>query len=57
MLNPAEIEARRRKAEAYRETLANPFRRKRRANGEARYLNVRETAEHSTLYDRDGNRR
>lgn len=37
------------------ETLANPFRRKRRANGETRYLNRREEREHITLYDRAGN--
>jgi len=38
-----------------RETLANPFRRKRRANGETRYLNKRQERENSTLYDRSGN--
>lgn len=31
--------------------LSNPFRRKRRANGETRYLNRREEHENSTQYD------
>lgn len=44
------------KNEARRETLANPFRRKRRANGSARYLNKREEQEHRGKYDRAGNR-
>lgn len=45
----------RRSIEARCETLANPFRRKRRANGSTRYLNERETREHSGKYDRAGN--
>lgn len=38
-----------------RETLANPFRRKRRANGETRYLNKRQERMHSQAFDRAGN--
>lgn len=40
---------------ARRETLANPFRRLRRANGSARYLNKRETEMHRGAFDRAGN--
>jgi hypothetical protein len=40
---------------ARRETLANPFRRKRRPNGEARYLNKREERMHPSGFDRAGN--
>lgn len=40
---------------ARRETLSNPFRRKRRANGEARYLNRREERMHPSAFDRAGN--
>lgn len=40
---------------ARRETLANPFRRKRRANGETRYLNKREERMHPSAFDRAGN--
>lgn len=40
-----------------RETLANPFRRKRRANQSARYLNRRQEQEHREKYTRAGNLR
>lgn len=57
MVNPSECLKRDRKRYAgLRETLANPFRRKRSANGRARYLNRREEREHPSHYDRDGNR-
>jgi hypothetical protein len=34
----------------------NPFKRKRRANQTARYLNKRQAQEHRETYDRAGNR-
>ena len=45
----------RQKNEALRETLSNPFRRKRRRNGELRYLNRRQAPMHSGAFDRAGN--
>lgn len=51
-----QLERDRKRWAAQRETLANPFRRKRSANCRARYLNPREALEHPSLYDRDGNR-
>ena len=41
--------------EARRESLANPFRRTRRANGATRYLNRRQERMHSDAFDRAGN--
>ncbi len=56
-MSPADrLERDRKRYAGLRETLANPFRRKRSANGRARYLNPRETLEHPSHYDRDGNR-
>lgn len=56
-MSPAErLERDRKRYAGLRETLANPFRRKRSANGRARYLNRREELEHPSHYDRDGNR-
>lgn len=49
------LERDRKRYAALRETLANPFRRKRSPNGRARYLNRREERAHPSLYDRDGN--
>lgn len=50
------LERDRKRYAGLRETLANPFRRKRSANGRARYLNRREERGHPSHYDRDGNR-
>lgn len=55
MSRTEQLERDRKRWAAQRETLANPFRRKRSANGRARYLNPREALEHPSLYDRDGN--
>ena len=41
--------------ERLRETLSNPFRKKRRSNQEARYLNKRQEQMHRGHYDRAGN--
>lgn len=39
----------------FTETPINPFKRKRRANQTARYLNKRQAQEHREKYDRAGN--
>lgn len=58
MMTEAEkrLERDRKRWAAQRETLANPFRRKRSPNQRARYLNKREEREHPCFYDRAGNR-
>ena len=49
------LELHRKRMAARRETLANPFRRRRRANQSARYLNKRQTEMHRESFDRGGN--
>lgn len=50
-----DAERKRRAVAARRETMANPFRMPRRANGETRYLNKRQSTMHRGAFDRAGN--